>query len=340
MYNLERQTKHASTSSKSQKRQSITVWPFYILLAVLFLLYLAYQGNQVLSVVFGTAAFFVLISVIVLELFVGMQEEGYVKNILEIAAAIIAVVVLWFILRAALQTPNPLDVVPSCSMLPVLQRGDMVVLQGISNISQIHAPIVSITKGQFTNLLNNIKNNPLSCVAYTVVNNRLKVSQMVYPGYTVGLYKQGNNSYIVPNDAQANNTIKYTCGTVNSRFSNGTIASEASTTSITIGRETITGDKNNSIIVYETVPSDAFYTEGDLYIVHRAYAVLNVQGSYYILTKGDNNPGLDIQYSNYPANLSYVEGKVIVSIPYIGYLKLLLSGSLSQPAGCNSTIES
>jgi len=339
VHNLERQTKHASTSSKSSRR-SITVWPFYMLLAVLFALYLFYQGNQVFSVVFGTATFLVLISVIVLELFVGMQEEGYVKNILEIAAAIIAVVVLWLVLRAVLQTQNPIDVVPSCSMLPALQRGDMVVLRGVSNISQIHAPMANITEGQFTNLLNSIRNGSLSCVAYTIANNRIKISQIVYPGYTVGLYKQQSQGYIVPDDAQANNTIKYTCGIVNSRFSNGTTFSEASTTSIKIGTETITGDKNNSIIVYETIPGDLFYTEGDLYIVHRAYAVLNVQGSYYILTKGDNNPGLDIQYSNYPANLSHVEGRVISSIPYVGYLKLLLSGSLHQPTGCNSTIES
>jgi len=338
VHDLAKQTKPAGASPKSPKGRGIKVWPFYLLLALLFVLYLLFQSNQALSVIFGTAAFLMLVSVIMLELFAGMQEEGYVKNILEMVAAVAAVVLLWFLLRALLQTPNPIDVVPSCSMLPALQRGDMVVLRGISNISQIHAPVVNITKTQFANLLNSIRNGSLSCVAYTVSNNRVVISQIAYPGYTVGLYKQGNPGYIVQDGAQANNTIKYTCGTVPSRFSNGTTVSEASTISITIANTTISDNKNNSIVVYETVPEDLFYKEGDLYIVHRAYAVLNVQGSYYTLTKGDNNPGLDVQYSNYPANLSFIQGRVIASIPYAGYLKLLLSGSLRQPAGCNSTI--
>jgi hypothetical protein len=111
------------------------------------------------------------------------------------------------------------------------------------------------------------------------------------------------------------------------------------TSGISIGGQTIVGDRNNSVVVYSTVPQDLFYQEGDGYIVHRVYAILNVSGDYYVLTKGDNNPGLDVQYSNYPANLSYVQGKVVASIPYLGYLKLILSSHFTEPAGCNSTIQ-
>jgi hypothetical protein len=67
--------------------------------------------------------------------------------------------------------------------------------------------------------------------------------------------------------------------------------------------------------------------------------VLNVSGKYYVLTKGDNNPGLDLQYGNYPSNMSFIEGKVVASIPYLGYLKLALSNSFVEPSGCNSTVQ-
>ena len=121
------------------------------------------------------------------------------------------------------------------------------------------------------------------------------------------------------------------------QLQNGSIAQEASVTSITIGNTTITGDKNNSIVVYQTIPQDSFYKLGDSYIVHRVYAILNVSGTYYTLTKGDNNPGLDIQYLNAPANISQVGGKVIGSVPYLGYVKLILSNNFVEPTGCNYT---
>ena len=120
-------------------------------------------------------------------------------------------------------------------------------------------------------------------------------------------------------------------------FSNGTVKSEAYTTAITIGNTTIRGDANNSVVVYGTVPGDLFRSYGDAYIVHRVYAVLRTGSTYFVLTKGDNNPGLDMQYSNYPASASSLQGIVVASIPYIGYLKLALSGSFTEPTGCNYT---
>jgi len=73
-------------------------------------------------------------------------------------------------------------------------------------------------------------------------------------------------------------------------------------------------------------------------IIHRIYAILNVSGSYYFLTKGDNNQALDIEFGNYPANETSVVGYVIAEIPVLGYVKLILSGQLSVPQGCNQTI--
>ena len=59
------------------------------------------------------------------------------------------------------------------------------------------------------------------------------------------------------------------------QFSNGTTGNEVYTSAITIAGTTIIGDANNTRVVYQTVPEDAFYKLGDRYIVHRVYAVIN-----------------------------------------------------------------
>ena len=79
---------------------------------------------------------------------------------------------------------------------------------------------------------------------------------------------------------------------------------------------------------------------GDSFIVHRVYAIINASGSYYTLTKGDNNPGLDLQYGNLPATVGEVQGRVIADIPFLGYLRLILSSNFNRPAGCGSYITS
>ena len=322
------------------KKPRINTLPFYIALVVLFVLFIFFQGKGELSAIFGIALFMMIVVLIVLEVTLGIEEEGFAKNLIEIGIAVLAVVIFWFALSAVLHTAYPLDVVPSCSMLPNLQRGDLIALHGIQNITQISAPKISITKAAYNQFNSSISKEFLSCVAYKISGNQVAVSQIIKPGYSIGLYENTlAGGQIVQQDQQQGNLIQYTCGAQNIVFENGTVEQEAYTTAVTINGTTIYGDKNNSIVVYATIPVDYFYKLGDSYIVHRAFAILNVSGNYIVLTKGDNNPGLDIQYANYPANLHFIEGKVVASIPYLGYLKLALSNSFVEPAGCNSTVQ-
>ncbi len=321
------------------KKNAITTWPLYILLVAAFILYILYQSNAALAIIFGIVTVVILVMLIGLEVVNGSKQEGKLKNALEILLAIVIVIAIWFAMQFILHTKYPIDAVPSCSMLPALQRGDLILLQG-ANASMIKAPVVDVTPSQVQGMLNNIANESLECVAYRINGRTANISQVVLPGYSIGLFKQeqtGGN--IIPNASQGNNLVKYQCGITNVVFTNGTRLEEAYTQSITVGNSTITGDHNNSIIVYETVPQDLFYQEGASYVVHRVYAILNADGNYYYLTKGDNNPGLDMQYENYPEIQSYVQGKVIGKLPFLGYLKLILSGTLSQPSGCNSTLQ-
>lgn len=321
------------------KRTAIPTMPLYVLLIILFISYLALQRIREFSLILGMAVFFLIIVIIGLELVNGTNEEGYKKSVFEIAIAIIVVVAIWFALQVILQTNNPVDVVPSCSMLPTLSRGDLIVLHGIQNISQIHAPIISVSTALAKEIASFSESNSLSCVAYNYSAGRLSISQIVKPGYIVGLYLSSlSGGEIVAYSAESNYPVRYRCGTREIKYVNGTTAEEAYTTSISIANTTIRGDRGNTIIVYKTLPEDQFYKEGDRYIVHRVYAILNASGHYYMLTKGDNNPGLDMQYFNVPPNQSEVSGYVIASIPYLGYIKLIISGDLSQPRGCNSTV--
>ena len=328
-----------NTKQASAKPSKLIIWPFYILFLVFVVLYVLTQSNY-FSVYFGAAALISLIIIIVAEFVKSKNESGMKSTFAEIAIAIVAVFILWFIIRSILATATPIDVVPSCSMLPTLHRGDMIVIQGINskNINLLKAPVINITKSDFQNMQKNMGSESLECLAYNATEGR--ISQTVYPGYSVGLFlfKPGTEPRIVSNDFQNGNMIKYYCGENPVKLQNGSIINEAYTTGISINGVRINGDINNSIIVYQTIPQDYFYSIGDAYIVHRLYAILNVTGNYYFLTKGDNTPGLDIQYGNYPANMSYIAGKVILDIPYLGYIRLLMSGQLEQPQGCNSTV--
>ena len=321
-----------------KKKARVNTLPLYAFLIVMFVLYLLTQGAPALSAIFGVLAFAAIIVLIAAEVLNGIGESGFARNAIEIVVAVVVVIAIWFMLRLLLNTAYPLDVVPSCSMLPSLQRGDMILVQGVGPTS-IKAPVVNVSETDWLSSFSNLNTEALQCVAYKISGSQLYVSQIVQPGYSVGLISNnGAGTQVVPYSAQTG-IVKYMCGITNATYSNGTKIQEAYTQSISINGTTITGDKNNSVVVYQTAPQDLFYRYGDSYIVHRAYAIVNVSGTYYVLTKGDNNPGLDIQYFNTPPNLTQVSGKVIGSIPYLGYIKLILSSSFTEPAGCNLTIQ-
>jgi signal peptidase I len=89
---------------------------------------------------------------------------------------------------------------------------------------------------------------------------------------------------------------------------------------------------NSDIIIYQN-PDDLKHTP----IVHRIVAVNNINGTLYFQTKGDGNgdkwPAVPTS-SQYDSNLFYhngigvpqdlVEGKVVMRIPYFGWITLFL----------------
>lgn len=66
-------------------------------------------------------------------------KNDYVKTALLLLIIIISVFAFWFGLRAALATEFPLCGVASGSMVPTLQVGDLIIVQGVPNANNIKA---------------------------------------------------------------------------------------------------------------------------------------------------------------------------------------------------------
>jgi hypothetical protein len=93
---------------------------------------------------------------------------------------------------------------------------------------------------------------------------------------------------------------------------------------------------SHDTIVYQPKSTDLFAQIGD--IVHRTYFRINSENKTYYLTRGDNNPILDIQAANSPIEVQNVRGRVIAKIPYFGYFKLLISGMIKEDSQCSTQL--
>lgn len=321
------------------------MWILYALVVISIAAYII-SSNYV----FGAIAFVLIIITLVAEFRISIKQEGARQSVYEIIAAIVAVVVVWLILGIALDTTSPLNVVASCSMLPSMHRGDLVVLHGISNMSQFlssHSiPVANVSSSNFSNMIANMDSEFLAYYFYSP-SNRSDIAEISNnPNLPLGLYNTrcldtygytGQYSYYytcaVSSEEQKSNLVQYNYSLPEISI-NGNISRIASVSNIEIAGQEIAENYSNPIMVYKTTPNDSF--SGD--IIHRLYAAINTGNGYYLLTKGDNNPGLDMEFGNYPIASNDVVGYVVADIPYLGYLKLILSGQLSEPSGCNYTI--
>lgn len=68
------------------------------------------------------------------------DAKGVKSSLLELVGAVALAAGAWFVLQFVLSTAAPLDVVTSCSMLPVLERGDFIVVAG----REVAAPTVFV----------------------------------------------------------------------------------------------------------------------------------------------------------------------------------------------------
>lgn len=106
-------------------------------------LILAFIAVFALFIVTGEIVFAVMVPILIILL--ALPHDFTVKHlkydIREIVISFLLALAIWFALSFVLNTAAPLDTVTSCSMLPALERGDLVVLYG----GEPSAPMVNVS---------------------------------------------------------------------------------------------------------------------------------------------------------------------------------------------------
>ncbi|MGC8479432.1 MAG: hypothetical protein ACP5M9_02070 [Candidatus Micrarchaeia archaeon] len=321
----------------------------YVLIIIFMVAYIATQ-----SIIFGFLSFALIIATLFLEFKSSVTEEGTKKTIIDIGIVLVVVIILfWVIPTIVLQSSSPINVVASCSMLPSIQRGDLVLVHGISNMSSFLSenkiPVIKISQNELLTLFGNItqqfiypfpyiKGNPSEVLLKGYYTNASKYQIGLYnveciDGYlSKGLSK--DLSQCLANTYEKGSIIQYNYSIANLSYQN-TIFKEPYISSIKINNTVVYENYSNPVIVYKTIPGDSFT---DSQIVHRVFAALQVNNTYYILTKGDNNQILDIEDMNYPPNQTQIIGYVALTIPFLGYPSLIIKGQFGSVPGCNETI--
>lgn len=210
--------------------------------------------------------------------------------IIYIAFAFLFAWIIYSGLGLALSTDTPMVVVVSDSMEPVMHRGDVVIVKGL-DVEEINAP-----QATFTSSLNN---NPPKSFS--------EIGDLVY--------KNEELSEILLFDNQNPTRIPYT--------------------------------KEGDIIVYDTILFNqrARYnlflpSPKPVRIIHRAVTKINASDGTFFLTKGDNPESITIDQdcgqlssngtekpciSVFPVKADQIHGKALYRIPWIGYIKILLT---------------
>ncbi|MEM4389652.1 MAG: hypothetical protein QXG98_03235 [Candidatus Micrarchaeia archaeon] len=286
-------------------------WAIAILLALAFL-----SRGTALSEWFALAAAAMAFTMLLAESVVNAELKegatGWGKEVRESVVAVLIAVAVWFGLGALLGTSSPLDAVVSCSMLPALERGDIVLLQG----AEARAPVVEVPQKEWEELV--------ASRAFAMVCG-LCVDAM---GERPCLLDQATRTEV--------QNGPFVCGWCERRKFSGESHSIPCAKGIVLANRTIPLSVTNDIVVYEPLPADTFARSGS--IIHRVQAAAVVNGQKYYFTKGDNNPQFDTQVGNQPVSAERIKGRVVARAPYLGYFKLLLSGMLGAPHGCDAVL--
>jgi len=291
--------------SKKPEFYSKTITVFLALLA---LSLAGYALSQ--NIFFAVGVFFFLIVVFVVDFMqakTGKNERvGWKQTVFEVLTAFGLAVVAWLVLSLVLQTSTPLNVVTSCSMLPVLERGDLIVLQGGPvRVPEVSVPFALSNASSQVRQLSAVELGKTYALVYTTIVSGVDVVNYSFTDCVVKA--RGESSRALGREA---------C--VESAFAGGKVFQQ---------------DSSNDVIVYDAVPAKYGL------IIHRAFARLNATDGVFYLTKGDNNLFVDQQAGISLVPENKVRGKVLFRIPLVGYLKLFLFLQFEEPPGCRQTLE-
>ncbi len=304
----------------------------YIIGLVLIVVYILIKNS-----IIGIFAALSILSGVLLEFIVGITKHGLKQEVRENLIALAIAIGVFAFFSFVLDSSSPFNVVVSCSMLPHLNRGDFLVLKG----QEIYnAPELEVDKQDLLALyspdtkLFNKQNQSLLSYKGSIFIKCLDVTAKQ-------ICQEFNQSPSDFYEARGNFRFVYT------KCEKKYISKKGSFTTICLDHieyknKSIYENLSNDIISYRPKPTDLYASVGD--IMHRVFVRLKTKdGEIAYLTKGDNNQMLDISgfmplmaKTNTPISPEQIKGKVIFTVPYVGYVKLLVFGFVSEPKGCNS----
>ncbi|MEW5996320.1 MAG: hypothetical protein AB1657_01865 [Candidatus Micrarchaeota archaeon] len=287
------------------------------------------------SGIFGVLVMLEIVGIVALEVRHGVKKHGWKAELKEIAISLGAILIIWFAAMLVMGTSVPLNAVVSCSMLPNIERGDLVLVQGSGPAGYD----VELTPEEFA-LLNG------SATVYgpggsATVRGSLYTYCAQFQGEPLCReFISGPDSFY---ETRGPFTFHYGTCLRKSRERDYAISTPC-LSYVEVRGAPYPINLSHDTIVYGPGRGDLYSLAGD--IIHRLYFRVRVGDSTYYLTKGDNNPIMDIQEYSYsremgnsPPGDSQYKGKVIGRIPYIGYLKLFISGFFSETMNCDSTLQ-
>ncbi len=271
---------------------------------------------------------------VTLEIKDGAKKHGWKHEALDTLIALLVALGIWFGASFLLNTSSPLSAVVSCSMLPNLQRGDFVIVQG----APLKAYDIEMTQEELESL-----NFPAQV---TYPGGSIAINGSLFPYCVANSQSAMCRSFIKSPEefTEKKGAFTYSYERCPITFSNGTELAMPCLKEVRFRGTGYLANFSNDIIVYQPPAGDYYSLIGD--IVHRALFRINVDGKTYYLTRGDNNPLLDLQAYDYstgmhnrPVPQENLRGKVIGRIPILGYFKLFIQGFYQEDAQCRTQLE-
>jgi len=309
----------------------------YIQGAILILGLILYllSPNDAFRLLTGAIVAITIIGLVVLEIKEGAKQQGWKHEIKDTVLTLIAALILWFAAQFVLNTSSPISAVVTCSMLPNLQRGDFAIVQGASP----SAYEIEMTKNELDELYGDSK--------FYANGQNYSVKGSLY-SYCAYIRPEFCKEFVATPEkfpeTKGSLTFHYSSCTMD--IKNKGKMTEPCVTSVEYKEKIYPVNTSNEIIVYQPDKNELYSLSGD--IIHRAYFKIKIKetGEYYYLTKGDNNPILDIQAYDYmlkmgnePIYQKKIKGKMIFKVPLLGYYKLLISGFFTEPPQCSMQLE-
>ncbi|MBN2121741.1 hypothetical protein JW721_01625 [Candidatus Micrarchaeota archaeon] len=301
-------------------------------LGALILLVLLYAITKIS--LFGILFALVLVGTVAMEVLSGAKSRGWKEELKDTLISLGAVVVLWLSLGFILNSPVPINAVVSCSMLPNVERGDLILVHG-------DAPAgygVSLTKSELEALQKDETLVRAEGIGEFYVNGSLYSYCAQHRDAICNAFTSAPSHF---SEQKGPFTFNYAkC----ERNKGEIVLVTPCVESVYFKGQEYFANLSHDTIVYGPREGNLYYYTGD--IIHRVFFLIESGGETYYLTKGDNNPIFDIQVYDYSINMgndapssSDYKGKILFRLPFIGYPKLFISGFFSETVNCDSTLD-